>query len=1003
MKALSVIACAALTAAGGICSADVDLVRDGKACSVIVVKKDAPAPLRFGAAELSRFLGKIAGGTPPAVAERAVPGRNAVFIGTTADAGLVKESGIASGDLKEEGFAIAAGGNRVYVIGRDPRGALYGCYEILKRHGGVRFLVPGDDGTYFTKKGTVSVPDGKQVSNPYLRVRSNVATDVETYKWMVRNNMQPSAGSASFYNPRTGKRTANADLYESLTVEGVATYGNSHILSNLLGGWDGRTIRKNMEKLYAEHPEYFPLIGGKRVMILSAESPNPCISNPALLDHMADNLYRRINVKHGTDTYVTIGNNDTPIWCECAKCNALDDPAMAGTKGAASNRYWYMVNEIARRIWAKNPKIKLGGWAYQNFWYPPTKVKIDPRLRVIISFNNQCWRHAITDQSCSVNAELRKIMAMWAKTGLPLIVNRDEISADGALASEYLPAEKVLYRNFLDYPSLGFSGSYFCVTGPFPPVLKWAKNRPPYFSRNLKWYAMWQTCYLSAVFMWDASRNYDALYEEANALYYGKAWEGGFREFRKLQQKAFYETPGCIGWGQGAPLGRCLDQPGMEQKLLALLDQAVKVAKTDPDPRVLAHVLRDRELFSIRWLAERKNYLKNFKELNVYRRTAPIRIDGVIEEADWKNADVVSNFKAGGMTPAGTKVQQSFVRVTYDQDNLYIAVEMMEPNPGAMAAGTKVARNDSGWSALGNHVELFYNYPDMAGKYYHLAINHHGQIIDALQLAPSSRDSKFKTGAEYAVRVFKDRWTLEIRIPCSEIGMKCFDGATWKLNVARSRKIAESGGKYRVESSSACNGLHHAVDSFINIKFVPARASGISQNRQVSSWANANFDDGVENGKINRHYRWRKWKFRDEKQLVPKGWNGNTAVGEYLLHDGSGSNRYVRLEGGYIGQYFVSDAPGKLKVSFRARGKGSLVLWSSPYVSHADKKMRGYKMLKEYSSSHAFRLSPEWKTFTCEVKKAGRPTERVMVRFMVSGKDGNYADLDDCYVTPLPE
>ena len=126
-------------------------------------------------------------------------------------------------------------------------------------------------------------------------------------------------------------------------------------------------------------------------------SPNPCISNPELLDLMAENFYERIKGPYGAQAYVTIGNNDTTVWCECENCRKLDDPAKAGTKGARSDRYWYMVGEIARRIWKKDPAIKLGGWAYQDFWYPPSKVQIDPRLRILVSFNNQCWRHSIQD------------------------------------------------------------------------------------------------------------------------------------------------------------------------------------------------------------------------------------------------------------------------------------------------------------------------------------------------------------------------------------------------------------------------------------------------------------------------------------------------------------------------------------------------------------------------------------------------------------------------------
>ena len=1001
-KLLLTIVCTALVCGAELLRAgEVVLVKDGKAASRIVVKPSAPLPVSFGAKELSGYLEKITGAKLQIASEPA-EGLHNVCIGTLADKELVREAGIREEELKEDGFALSAANGRLYIIGQNPRGALYGSYGILKKYGGVRWLVPGPDGEYYSRKTNVTIPDQKIVSNPYLKIRDmSYSIEINLLYWMARNGLTPSWGKNAFINPKTGKRTAQADLLDSLGVYGVATSGNNHILTNLVGGWDPKTLKQNLEKLYQTHPEYFPLIGGKRVPLKDPYSPNPCISNPKLLDLMAENFYERIKGPYGAQAYVTIGNNDTTVWCECENCRKLDDPAKARTKGARSDRYWYMVGEIARRIWKKDPAIKLGGWAYQDFWYPPSKVPIDPRLRVLISFNNQCWRHSIQDPKCSVNPELCRIMKAWRKTNLPLIVNRDEISTSGAVGSCYLPSEKVLYDNFRQYPELGFSGSQFCVPSPFPAFQPWYKNTSPYYGKNRRWNAMWQTCWISAQFMWDIHQDFDKLYEEANSLYYGKAWEGGFREFKRLQTKCFLETPGCIGWGQGAPLGRCLDQAGAETKLKALLEKAVVAAKSDPDKRALAHVLRDKEIFEMTWLAARQDYLRNFKELNVYQRTAPIVIDGVLEEPDWKNADVLSGFKPGSHTPKDARIEQTFVRVLYDTDHLYIAVECMEPHPEKIIAGKDVPRDATGWKNLGDHVELFYSYPDMADKYYHLAINSKGGLVDAKQISISSRDTAFRTAAKYAVKVLKDRWILEMAIPASEIGMNCYAGATWKLNVGRQRKVEG----FETETSSCCNGIFHGAANFINIKFTPKRTAGLNQSADPSAWKNGSFDIAVPDAKVNRNYRWSRnpgWKFTDEEKLVAKDWNlSRDAAGSYRKHAGSDTNYYIELEKGYITQYYVSDAPGTIRIQFRARGKGSAALWCASYQNYPDKKRSGYQLLKGSSKNNIFKLTPEWKTYTFETKKLGVPTERVAIRFTVL-KD-SVLNLDDCLVYPVGE
>ncbi len=1001
-KSIFILSAAFLYAA--VCSADFKLAENGKTQCNIVVKKGVELPVSFGAKELALFTEKVTSAKIP-VTNTAEKNAKNIFVGTLADKDLVKKAGIDAKNLKEDGFALIVKKDAVYIIGANPRGALSGCYEIVKKYAGVRFLYPGEDGTYYSAKKSIAIPEQNTIKNPYMRHRLiQCGGELNGATFLARNNMFDGI-YPHFIIDRKGKRTKNADAYESLAMKSVATAGNSHIYSGMMGAWKGQKV---MEKLYKEHPEYFPLVDGKRKFISTPWGPNPCLSNPGLLDLMAENLYERLKSygKYGYQRVVTIGNNDTTVWCQCENCKKLDDTTKAGTKAEVSDRYWFATVEIARRIWKKDPAIPLGGWAYHGFWYPPTKVKLDPRLQVMISFNNQCWKHTITDKKCSVNAELMRVMAAWRKTGHPYIINRDEISAVGSVGSNFLPAEKILYENLKSYPALGYCGSTFCVYSPYPEFLKREKNEEPFFGKNYRYPAMWQTCYLSAQLMWDIHCDFDKLYEEANSLYYGKAWEGGYKEFRKLLTELFVESPGCMGWGQGAPLGRLLDPAGSEEKLAALMDKAVAAAKTDKDPRSLKHILQAKEIFELSWRAARKQYLENFKELNIYRRKGAVRIDGNLDETDWKNADALSNFKPGGHTPKTAKVQPSTVRAFYDRDHLYIGVECMEPNPEKIIAGKNI---NGVWSKLGNTVELFYNYPDMAGKYFHLAINSNGEVISAIQHSIAKRDTSFKTKAKFAAKILKDRWVLEIAIPASEIGMNCYDGATWKLNVGRNRKNSAVDRKMfenrDTETSSCSNGSFHGAANFVNIKFASERASGIHQGRDTSSWKNADFNTLVPDESISKYYRYNKngtWKFEDEKHLVPKFWSVTAgSIGTTKRDEKNLSNSYIQLEKGYIAQHFISSAEGKIKITFRAKGKGTMTIGTTSYTDHPDKKVRGYRQVKGTGKYKTYKLTDEWQTFTYETKKAGVPTERVSIRFYVNQK--SLLDLDDVYVIPMPE
>jgi hypothetical protein len=87
---------------------------------------------------------------------------------------------------------------------------------------------------------------------------------------------------------------------------------------------------------------------------------------------------------------------------------------------------------------------------------------------------------------------------------------------------------------------------------------------------------MWQSLYLAANLLREVDSDDDQLYEEAGAFYYGAARVRGTHEYRALLIKTASETPGCYGWGQGAPAGRDLDQPGVHPQAGSNLLSAVR-------------------------------------------------------------------------------------------------------------------------------------------------------------------------------------------------------------------------------------------------------------------------------------------------------------------------------------------------------------------------------------------------------------------------------------------
>ncbi|MDD4018143.1 MAG: DUF4838 domain-containing protein, partial [Kiritimatiellae bacterium] len=821
---------------------EVKLVDNGVAKCRIVLDEGATPPERFGAAELAKYLsratgcGELNGAYPICVKVKGHPA------------------------LKEDGFAIEVTPEKMTIVGANPRGALSGCYEILKRSAGMRWVAPGEDCEYCVLAGkSVTVPCGREVQNPHLNVRNTCATDLASGLWLVRNNMHVLVGARQFAGVE-GERMLE------LAAKGRATGG--HILGDLLvANMPGKDGKERADNLLKAHPEWCPLVDGMRVPTWTAHTPNPCVSDPGCLNEMAKSLVRRCREPHGAEDFITIGNNDTTVWCQCENCRKLDAPEMKNTRGELSDRYWHMVNEIARRVWEEVPDAKLGGWAYQNFWYAPVHVKPDPRLRVLISFNNQCWRHSACDPACEVNKEMVKIYAGWKKLGMKYLVNRDEIGAWDGIGSpgcDMLPSESVLAKSIAEYPQIGCTGSSFCLNGPFPEFSGFAKNWAPFYGRRYHWWAMWQTAYVSSIVMWNPKADWQAALGEANRLFYGTGWEAGMKEFRALLTDCFLKTPGCIGWGQGITTGRCLDRPGSEEKLVASLERALAAAKAAGDERAAAHIAREQEIFRLTWLKARKTHVESYREMTAYKRTGEIAVDGVLDERDWQAADSYSNFQAPPWNRGpGFDPQKTYMKVVYDRDHLYFGIEAMEPMTDKMIAGDKVDRFAEGCGTLGNHLELFYSYPDMNQAAWHMMVNSKGQIIDALQKSATVRDLSVVTKAKWAVKVLPDRWTLEMAIPCTEIGQNILDGMTWKVNCARQREVEG----VKRSASTAASGNFHGTANFVNVKFLAAR-SGTGAH-DLSSWKNANLNAGLVIATQYKPERIKGWS----SPMMPRGWS----------------------------------------------------------------------------------------------------------------------------------
>jgi hypothetical protein len=149
-----------------------DLVRDGKPVSSIVVADDATKVEQQAAQTLAKYLKMSSGADVPVVKESTNPATTLISVGKTR---MAKAAGVTDADLKYDGYHLAVKGGALYLLGRDvPRtegmpghvgaqGSWRAALGLLERLG-FRWVEPTPMGTHVPALKTVSVPDSLDIT-----------------------------------------------------------------------------------------------------------------------------------------------------------------------------------------------------------------------------------------------------------------------------------------------------------------------------------------------------------------------------------------------------------------------------------------------------------------------------------------------------------------------------------------------------------------------------------------------------------------------------------------------------------------------------------------------------------------------------------------------------------------------------------------------------------------------------------------------------------------------
>jgi hypothetical protein len=189
---------------------------------------------------------------------------------------------------------------------------------------------------------------------------------------------------------------------------------------------------------------------------------------------------------------------------------------------------------------------------------------------------------------------------------------------------------------------------------------------------------------------------------------------------------------------------------------------------------ILCIVLFSATMFTSAW-AER--------HVDAVRSTTPIKIDGDLSEPVWQRPGA-GGFRQFDPQPGNDATERTEIWVAYNDDALYIAARLYDSDPSLIARnyGRRDASIESDWFWVGLDP-----YHDGRSGYF-FVVNPVGTIRDGVLFDDIENDESWDGIWSHAERIDESGWSLEIRIPYSQLRFDAKPEQTWGINFRRTVK-----------------------------------------------------------------------------------------------------------------------------------------------------------------------------------------------------------------------
>ena len=793
-------------------AADSFLVKDGQPHAEIIIAENPQRAVRFAAQDLRTYVEKISGARLPIATK---PGGGVpvqIYVGRSAHTDRLK---ITADGLKHGAYRIVSGDKWLVLIGDDtdftpagpfaqgnedrvsgkvlrewdkltgahwgsPNGSMYkhritlpgdigrpdaavgkvepwqawgaderGSFNAVAGflHGlGVRWYLPGELGEVVPAMKSIPLPKIDETVRPDFAVRR--------------------------FNFRSGNNGLDTTLWAMrLGTRDPLDFQVAH----------GMAMMTGRDEIFAAHPEWFALYGGKRNFQSGYSKNQLCYSNEELFRETVRFVRAQFDLLHVEVVSVMPPDGYTSI-CQCKLCEGKDSPERDNL-GLLSDYVWDFVNRVAKEVRKTHPDKRILNCAYGTYALPPLKIaKLEPNVLVAV-VGGRAPRYNKPEQQ----AEVRQRREAWAaKTDNPILVFENFPFTDRGW---YLPVFTPHSLGESVNATKGISqGEDISMTIPreFTKTGAGLNHFLIYFTARSYWGGK--------------ALDVDAMFREYCRLFYGPAekemhtfftyCEANWQEMEKEKAKV------DAALAHFAAAQAKADATSVYGKRIALIDEFLKDLRSKGAQ-----------------LGKQRGPVPQFR---LARDAAGIVIDGKLDDEFWQKypapfIGALRELQTGAQPTFGTTFKAAWGK----DGSLYVAIRCDEHPGEKLNIGT--TRKDDAAVWYGDAIEVLLE--TESHSYYQIAVSPSGAVVDMDRSASAASRLSWDSQAEVATQIADDHWTVEMRIPVTQdendplhqvIGRRPSASLPWHFNICRQR-IRENGQEASAYSPTGKANFHEVM------------------------------------------------------------------------------------------------------------------------------------------------------------------------------------------------